>query len=173
MIPALCAPEFYPKELAADLKSSGELGNAPILSQGARELFTNNYIPNVADRADPLFSPLLWPTGHKNQPPQSFQIAGADPLRDEALVYERELREKDGVKTKLDVYVLQPSRGSCLHADSPGIAIQASLTAFGVFSHKWRRARRLLRILSRVYSGSWSRSGSHRHWATTVLFSAR
>ena len=31
-----------------------------------------------------------------------------DPLRDEALIYERILREEEGIKTKLDVYPGQP-----------------------------------------------------------------
>jgi len=33
-----------------------------------------------------------------------FQVCGMDPLRDEALVYERILRQEQNTRTKLDVY---------------------------------------------------------------------
>ncbi|KAK5698558.1 hypothetical protein LTR17_023548 [Elasticomyces elasticus] len=69
-----------------------------------QDLFTDNYIPNVEDRKTPLFSPLLVPTGQKGLPPSYFQICGMDPLRDEALIYERVLREEQGIKTKVDMY---------------------------------------------------------------------
>lgn len=63
-----------------------------------------NYAPDES-------SPLAAPFNRKNQegmPPTYFQICGADPLRDEALLYERELRETFGVKTKLSVYAGLP-----------------------------------------------------------------
>lgn len=103
MIPALCDIVAYPENLKKDLCSREQLPNAPILSAAAMKLFTDSFIP-VQERGDPLFSPLLWKTGHKGLPPQFFQICGSDPLRDEALVYERGLRENDGVKTKVEVY---------------------------------------------------------------------
>ena len=36
---------------------------------------------------------LLHPDGHKDNPPVYFQVCGLDPLRDEALIYEKVLRE--------------------------------------------------------------------------------
>ncbi|RMJ14313.1 hypothetical protein CDV36_006033 [Fusarium kuroshium] len=56
------------------------------------------------DFASPLWSPLLWPTGHTDLPPTFFQICGADLPRDEALIYERELRLEHGTKTRIIVY---------------------------------------------------------------------
>ena len=56
------------------------------------------------DPASPLSSPFLFPTGHKNLPPTYFQVAGMDPLRDEALIYEQVLREECGVPTRIDTY---------------------------------------------------------------------
>ncbi|KAL4937904.1 alpha/beta hydrolase fold-domain-containing protein [Aspergillus oleicola] len=60
------------------------------------------------DFASPLWSPLLWPTGYASIPPTFFQICGANLLRDDALIYERELRLKYGVKTKAIVYQVLP-----------------------------------------------------------------
>jgi acetyl esterase/lipase len=107
MIPALLDRDYVPEDLQAECQSSRELTNASILSAKAFALFVDAYIPQE-QRGDPLFSPLLWPGGHKDLPPQYLQICGADPLRDEALIYERILREQCGVKTKVDLYVGMP-----------------------------------------------------------------
>ncbi|EGE04154.1 abhydrolase superfamily protein [Trichophyton mentagrophytes] len=59
------------------------------------------------DMSNPLFVPFLYgqgERGHRDLPPAYFQVCGLDPLRDEALIYERVLREEAGVKTKIDVY---------------------------------------------------------------------
>jgi acetyl esterase/lipase len=48
-------------------------------------------------------SPIVFPS-HDNLPPTYFQVAGSDPLRDEALIYEKILREEANVPTKLDIY---------------------------------------------------------------------
>lgn len=71
-------------------------------------LFLDNYIPDEADRKSPLFSPLLFDTGHHDLPPSCFQICGQDPLRDEALIFERIMREDEGIPTKVYVYPGQP-----------------------------------------------------------------
>ncbi|KAG8167885.1 hypothetical protein KVR01_003574 [Diaporthe batatas] len=60
-----------------------------------------------ADVNQPLFVPFLYrnrPGGHRGLPPAYFQVCGLDPLRDEALIYERVLREEAGIETKLDLY---------------------------------------------------------------------
>ncbi len=63
----------------------------------------NNYIPEE-EAGNPIFSPMLWKTGHENLPPSFFQICGQDPLRDEALIFERIMREELGIKTKVEMY---------------------------------------------------------------------
>ena len=108
MIPALCYGEFLPEKYKKDYHSAEQNQNAPILGHKAMKLFTDAYIPNVDDRQNPLFSPMLFPTGQKGLPATYFQICGQDPLRDEALIFERILREDEGVKTKVDVYAGQP-----------------------------------------------------------------
>lgn len=60
-----------------------------------------------ADPASPLMVPFHYgklDRGHEGVPPAYFQVCGLDPLRDEALIYERILREEAGVKTTLDLY---------------------------------------------------------------------
>ena len=56
-----------------------------------------------ADLLSPLRSPVLFES-HKELPPTYFQICGLDPLRDEAFIYEKILREENGVKTRVDIY---------------------------------------------------------------------
>jgi acetyl esterase/lipase len=75
---------------------------------------------NEPDVKSPLWSPLLWPTGHANLPPTYFQICGADMLRDEALIYERELRENN-IETKVDIYSGLPHVFWYTHPDHPAV----------------------------------------------------
>ncbi|RMZ26805.1 hypothetical protein D0859_09135 [Hortaea werneckii] len=104
MIPAICHASHFPSEYAKDYKSWDQNKDATVLSRQATDLFTGNYLRDKSDAGNPLFSPLLFPTGHKDLPASYFQVCGMDPLRDEALIYERLLREESGVRTKLDVY---------------------------------------------------------------------
>lgn len=108
MNPAVCEATYIPDRYKSKCRSWEQNRNAPVLSVAGCELFTNNYIPSADDRKSELFSPLLWPTGHKNLPPSYFQVSGLDPLRDEALLFEEILREEEGIKTKVDVYPGQP-----------------------------------------------------------------
>lgn len=108
MIPALCYSAFIPEQHRKDYKSWEQNKNAPILSVKACLLFMNNYLPDEDKRKDPLMSPWLFPSGQKGLPPSYFQVCGMDPLRDEALIFERILREEQGIKTKVDVYPGQP-----------------------------------------------------------------
>ena len=55
----------------------------------------------AADESDPRAAPLMYPS-HENLPPAYIHVMGADPLRDDGIIYEQALREA-GVKTKIKV----------------------------------------------------------------------
>jgi len=80
--------------------------HAPILPVAAVDMFMRAYEPDEDDGV--WYACFNHPKGHKNLPPAYFQIDGMDPLRDEAIIYERVLREDDGIKTKMNVYPGQP-----------------------------------------------------------------
>ncbi|QIW97041.1 hypothetical protein AMS68_002559 [Peltaster fructicola] len=104
MIPTVCTSVAVPDKYKADFRSWDQNEHADILSRKACELFIGNYVPNSEDLKNPLVSPLVWKTGFSSFPNSYFQVCGADPLRDEALIFERLLRVDEKVKTKVDVY---------------------------------------------------------------------
>ena len=104
MIPFYCDSEFIPATWKPNYKSWEQNKAAPILTRAATDLFMGNYCPDPERRKDPLLSVALWPNALTGMPPSYFQICGQDPLRDEALIVERIMREKEGIKTKVDVY---------------------------------------------------------------------
>ncbi|KAI9728527.1 MAG: hypothetical protein M1834_007665 [Cirrosporium novae-zelandiae] len=99
-IPATVHHAAVPEIYKADYQSYDQNKNVPFLNRELMDVFMSCYKPIPTD---PLYSALLWTNGHANLVPQVFQICGADPLCDEGLIYERELR-KAGVKTKLFFY---------------------------------------------------------------------
>lgn len=103
MIPFLVHHTVLPEKYKADYHSWEQNRDAPILGEKATVLFSSNYIAKE-DVGNPLHSPFLFPTGHGKLPAAYFQVCGQDPLRDEALIFERILREDEGIKTKVDVY---------------------------------------------------------------------
>ncbi|KAJ9644333.1 hypothetical protein H2204_001685 [Knufia peltigerae] len=100
-IPSLLAPEAVPPEYKGEYLSRQENKDAPVLNSAAIKWFRDCY---QDDPRSPLMSPFVFETGHAGLPPTYFQVAGMDPLRDEALIYERVLREECNVPTRLDLY---------------------------------------------------------------------
>lgn len=101
-IPAICPPSTLPDKFKKYSFSYEQNKDAPVLPQGAIDMFMNGYQPDDNDSVN--YAILNHPKGHNGLPPAYFQICGLDPLRDEALIYERVLREEYGVKTKMDIY---------------------------------------------------------------------
>lgn len=104
MIPSLVAEVAVPEKYRADYRSWDQNQNADVLSRKACYIFSKNYASKAEDQKSSSFSPLIWETGFANYPTTYFQICGADPLRDEALIFEKALREDENVRTKVEVY---------------------------------------------------------------------
>ncbi|KAL4742465.1 Alpha/Beta hydrolase protein [Aspergillus similis] len=68
------------------------------------ELFVSAYKPDIHS---PLVTPFNNPRGHADIPRTYIQVCGLDPLRDESLIYEQELRE-NSIRTRLDFYLGLP-----------------------------------------------------------------
>ncbi|KAJ8107829.1 hypothetical protein OPT61_g8595 [Boeremia exigua] len=100
-IPPALPPQALTDEFRPLYRSREQLKDGLTLSAKSTEVYDVAVSP---DFSSPLWSPLLWPTGHGNLPPTFFQICGADLLRDEALIYERELRLHEGITTRTIVY---------------------------------------------------------------------
>lgn len=100
-LPIVVHPDAVPERFVKGYLSYEENKNAPILCQKEIAALVSAYMP---DPLSPLYSPLLWPSGHAGLPPTYFQVCGLDPLRDDGLIYERMLREEYNIRTKLDIY---------------------------------------------------------------------
>ncbi|ODQ73389.1 hypothetical protein LIPSTDRAFT_3711 [Lipomyces starkeyi NRRL Y-11557] len=100
-IPLVVHHDAVPPQYLTHYKSFAQNKDAPILNEESIRFLEGQLEPVPSD---PLYSPLLWPTGHKDLPPTYFQVCGLDPLRDDGLIYEDLLRRECGVETKIDVY---------------------------------------------------------------------
>lgn len=100
LIPIVCPKEVCPEKYL-EYYTSDENKDVPVLPQKSIDWLMGLYRPDVHSE---LFSPFNWPRGHKGLPPVVFQVCGMDILRDEALIYEKVLREEAGIRTKLWVY---------------------------------------------------------------------
>jgi acetyl esterase/lipase len=104
-VPPSLVPQALTDKYRNLYRSREALSNGLALTSKAMNMYD---IATEPDLTSSLWSPLLWPTGHANLPPTFFQICGADLLRDEALIYERELRLQNSVKTRVIVYAGMP-----------------------------------------------------------------
>jgi acetyl esterase len=79
-----------------------ELGEGYNVTKPMMIWIMNNYLPNPADRTNPLASPLLAPD-LSDLPPALIITAEYDPLRDEGELYGKRLQEA-GVPAKISCY---------------------------------------------------------------------
>jgi acetyl esterase/lipase len=101
LIPAVTSQHFPPKKYASELLSLEQNKDAPVLDRHNIDVFMGGYKP---DPNSDLFNVLALDDDKlKGLTPTFFQICGADPLRDEALIYDRELRRL-GVTTQVKMY---------------------------------------------------------------------
>lgn len=99
-VPITVHPTAVPEIYEASYKSYEENKYAPCLSQADLDLLIDAYHP---DPTSPLYSVLLWPTGHGNLPPTYLQLCEFDVVRDDGIIYEKALRDS-GVQTKMNLY---------------------------------------------------------------------
>jgi acetyl esterase/lipase len=99
-VPSVLATDIVPEKYKDLYISRGQLANAMILNKESMDRITAAY---QADIYSPDYSPFNIKGAHTGMPPVYFQVCGADPLRDDGLIYEKVLKDH-GVKTKMDVY---------------------------------------------------------------------
>ncbi|KAL7770537.1 hypothetical protein CFE70_000474 [Pyrenophora teres f. teres 0-1] len=98
-VPALLPDTNVPAHLEHLYQSREINTNDPVLKLGPN-MIQPIYDP---DPKSPLWDPFNHADGHRNVARAFFQVGGLDPLRDEAVLYDRVLRES-GVLTRFELY---------------------------------------------------------------------
>jgi acetyl esterase/lipase len=99
-VPALLPDTNVPPELAPLYQSRTQSSDDPVLKGILPGLIEHIYAP---EPKSPLWDPFNHPDGHRGLAKAFFQVGGLDPLRDEAVLYDRVLRQS-GVLTRFDLY---------------------------------------------------------------------
>ncbi|KAI0364164.1 hypothetical protein BV20DRAFT_974744 [Pilatotrama ljubarskyi] len=131
--PMVVHPDAYPEDLKSELGSMKENADVPPLSADTIMLLYGLY---GAPPSDPRFSPLLYPS-HRALPRAYIQAMALDPLRDDALVYDKVLRAAC-VETKL---VMFPGVSHDFHYNFPAISLAAKVREDVVEGLKWLLGR--------------------------------
>ncbi|KAI9060358.1 hypothetical protein FKP32DRAFT_1047396 [Trametes sanguinea] len=127
--PFVCHPDAYPESLRSSFRSMEDNKDVPPVTRPVLDQLFGWY---NAPPQDPRFSPLLYPS-HEGLPRAYIQAMELDPLRDDAVVYDRVLREA-GVEVKFDLY---PGVSHGFHYNWPGIKAAAKVRADLVDGIKW------------------------------------
>jgi acetyl esterase/lipase len=101
-IPKLLPWNRVPEKYREHFLSPEDNKDAPILPVAAVEAFERAFEPDDDDAV--WYAVFNHPNHHANLPPTLLQVNGMDPLRDEAIIYERVLREELGIKTQMYMY---------------------------------------------------------------------
>lgn len=104
-VPLVVHHTVVPEKYAVHYRSRDQLVDAAIIPRQVMNLMETYHQP---DPSSPLYSPLLWPTGHHGLPRTYIQVAGRDPLRSDGLIYEEVLRSEAEVEVRIDVYAGVP-----------------------------------------------------------------
>ncbi|MFT4199763.1 alpha/beta hydrolase [Gordonia sp. (in: high G+C Gram-positive bacteria)] len=100
VVPALQLLIYPAVDLAGETPSRTEFATGRFLTKKHMDWFIDNYVPDVAERADPKASPMR-AADLSGLPPAHVVVAGFDPLRDEGIAYAQALRDA-GVPVTLD-----------------------------------------------------------------------
>ncbi|KAI9699525.1 MAG: hypothetical protein M1820_007156 [Bogoriella megaspora] len=123
--------DIVPERYKGIYTSPAQNAHPPGMGAEGMRFFREQYRP---DLKSPFSGPLAWPTGHANLPPTYFQIAELDPLRDDAVIFERMLREEEGIDTKQDFY---PGLPHGFWSAFPTAAFSKQVPKDGVVGLKW------------------------------------
>jgi acetyl esterase/lipase len=99
-VPALLPSDKVPDRFAHFYTSRTSNRSDPVLDKIDESLISQLLAP---DGDSPLWDPFNHVKGHKGVARAFFQVCGLDPLRDEAVLYDRVLRES-GVLTRFELY---------------------------------------------------------------------
>ncbi|KAF8500654.1 Alpha/Beta hydrolase protein [Hysterangium stoloniferum] len=116
IVPPLLAPSLHDR-YKDELLSMDQNANADILTSLSLSKCWDAY-HGLHDASNPEVSPIL-ASSFEGHPPTYLQINGIDPVRDEAFLYDRLLREA-GVVTKVDIY---PGVPHSFHVFGPELEI--------------------------------------------------
>ncbi|EMD36031.1 hypothetical protein CERSUDRAFT_156791 [Gelatoporia subvermispora B] len=110
-VPEVVHPDAYPTQYRDQLRSYRTVGDPRVFYGEEMDL---HYAQYGAQPFNPECSPLLLPS-HMGLAPAYIQVCGADPVRDEGILYAQVLQDA-GVTTKLEIY---PGDGHGFHFDLP------------------------------------------------------
>ncbi|EMD36108.1 hypothetical protein CERSUDRAFT_85210 [Gelatoporia subvermispora B] len=130
MIPVICHPGAYPEQYKSELTSTEENKDAPAFNTA--DLWACYEFLGAPNPKDPDLSPLL-NHSHKGLPPTHLQVCGRDPLRDEAILYEKVLKET-GIKTRITVYPGVPHH---FHYFFPQIKLSMKFVEESKYGLRW------------------------------------
>ncbi|KAI4947437.1 hypothetical protein J4E91_006791 [Alternaria rosae] len=99
-VPALLPHTNVPPHLTSLYQSRTSNTSDPVLKDMAPGFIESIYEP---EEKSPFWDPFNHPDGHQGVAKAFFQVGGLDPLRDEAVLYDRKLRES-GVLTRFELY---------------------------------------------------------------------
>ncbi|EMR86014.1 putative lipase 2 protein [Botrytis cinerea BcDW1] len=100
-VPPLLPAHLVPKKYKDDFISNEQNKDTMFPPPKLLEIFAGAYNP---DSNSPLFSPFSPSANYQGLPPTYIQACGVDVIRDDALIYERVLREEHHIATRVNLY---------------------------------------------------------------------
>ena len=129
-VPALLPETDVPSHFAHLYQSRTTSVNDPVLKGITPGVIESIYAP---ERQNLLWDPFNHPEGHAGVAKTFFQVGGIDPLRDEAVLYDRALREK-GVLTRFKLY---SGYGHMFWTNYPGVEASTKFVEDTLEGMRW------------------------------------
>lgn len=131
MIPLALNHADPPAKYAQFSTAYKQNANSLILDREAMEMMLGNYNTDLNSHLYNVFAEPA--SSFVGLPPTLLQVCGADPLRDDGLIYDRALKDA-GVKTNLKVY---PGTPHSFWSVAPGLKISKQLVRDTVDGVEW------------------------------------